>query len=102
MTMLINHLQYTDDAMNFYFPPSPPYFADHQEHEHQIEIGCGDCGHDGGWFVVTGYDHRDGGELGYWEECPTCGGRGGGWIDTEPLTLDDLDLINEEINSVGG
>jgi DnaJ-class molecular chaperone len=57
-------------------------FVAEQEHEDQIEASCFDCGGDGGWEVT-----------GYWATCPSCEGRGGGWIDAQPRTLADLDDI---------
>jgi hypothetical protein len=62
-----------------------------QEHEDQVEVSCPECNGDSGWEVITGYSSRDGEPTGYWEECPCCEGRGGGWIDAEPRTLEDLD-----------
>jgi hypothetical protein len=68
-------------------------FVAEQEHEDQIEASCDDCGGEGGWEVVTHNSKEDGASGGYWATCPSCEGRGGGFIDAQPRTLEDLDDI---------
>lgn len=88
-TQLID-LDYTQRLAELVMPREV-IFAAEQEHDDQINAPCFDCNGDGGWDVITGYSSRDGEPTGWWETCPTCEGRGGGWIDAEPRTIDDLD-----------
>src|SRR5262249_9330306 len=75
-----------------------PIFAAEREDEDQIEASCFDCGGEGGWAIASGgYDWQTGEPLGYWETCPSCEGRGGGFIQAYPLTLEDLADLDEMI-----
>lgn len=54
-------------------------------------IECPYCDGARGYETITGYDPRDGQPTGFWTECPACKGKGEIWIETQPITLEDLD-----------
>jgi hypothetical protein len=59
-------------------------------------VGCETCRTEGilRHFTHSYIDHRNGGivECGSEEDCPWCEGTGGEIIETQPITLEDLEV----------
>jgi len=59
---------------------------------------CEACGSEGQIIWQTGGSDNYGNPLEACEPCPYCEGTGGEIIKTEPITLEDLEAIAEEID----
>lgn len=56
-------------------------------------IECPACDGEGGHTTLTSYDPRNGDPQGYWTACHVCEGKREIEIEVEPITLEDLALI---------
>lgn len=52
------------------------------------QFTCGLCNGDGGWDHVTGHDPQ--GPVWRWQTCDGCEGRGKIEVESEPVTMEDL------------
>ena len=58
-------------------------------------VPCLDCGTEGRIYIADYFYDRDGLQQGERDDgpCPSCEGTGGELIETDPITLEDLDAM---------
>jgi hypothetical protein len=59
-----------------------------------VEVECPCCGGEGEIIYDTGINYRDGSIMEHGYRCEECNGRGGVWIEAQPITIEDLDEID--------
>jgi hypothetical protein len=59
----------------------------------ELEEPCDVCRGDGGHAYPVDIDRRDGSLMEHWRTCDACGGHGAIAIETQPIEMDDLDVI---------
>lgn len=61
---------------------------------------CPECGGDGGFSYPISMCHIDGSIKEGWDECRCCGGSGEIDIELTPITLEDLEVIELELEGM--
>jgi DnaJ-class molecular chaperone len=61
-------------------------------YDEMVEVECQHCRGEGEIIFETGIDRRDGSIMEHGYRCTECDGRGGVWIEAEPITCDELEF----------